>query len=416
MSRVFVSHSHADNMFSRRFVNALRSQGADVWYDEHRLGSGAIRAVIDKELAACDTFVVILSPDANTSDWVNAEIDAALFLLRGKKMKVFLPIVAVPCEVSLLLEGYKRIEGFSPEEAANRAYRTLFGSAAEAASAQAEVDSKTQQTIDLNHRIVPPSLRPRGYVAMYVNNVEVIVAPMITVTAGPFTLGSNRLVDTQADADETPQHSLTLPAYDIGKYPLTVAEYACYLRATGDVMPPGWSEQALDHPVVNINWNNAIVYTQWLSNLTGRPYGLSSEAEWEKAARGFDGRLYPWGNSQPNAYTNTWANVDRLTRGLWSLMVSSVKTKPVGTYEQGVSPCGCYDMCRNVLEWTRSQYQPYPYVPDDGRESLDARGPRVLRGGFWFSGNQTSRVAARFASDTSTIHTGFGARLSCPRS
>ena len=111
MPRVFVSHSHTDSAFCREYVAGLRQQGLDVWYDEHNLGSGVLRAVIDRELEGRQHFVVIFSPAALASDWVNAEIDAAIDLLREGHMQTFLPVVAVKCAISPLLRRYKRIEG-----------------------------------------------------------------------------------------------------------------------------------------------------------------------------------------------------------------------------------------------------------------------------------------------------------------
>lgn len=109
--RIFVSHSHQDSAFCRAYVNGLRAQGLDVWYDEHNLGSGALRTTIERELQNRDHFIVILSPAAISSDWVNAEIDGALALMRRGQVRVFLPVVAAFCDVPVLLDRYKRIVG-----------------------------------------------------------------------------------------------------------------------------------------------------------------------------------------------------------------------------------------------------------------------------------------------------------------
>ena len=115
-------------------------------------------------------------------------------------------------------------------------------------------------------------------------------------------------------------------------------------------------------------------YCSWLSQMTGRLYRLPSEAEWEKAARGTDGRIYPWGDEPPDE-----------RRCNFGMNVGG--TKPVGRYSpQGDSPYGCADMAGNVWEWTRSLYKDYPYDPEDGREDLEAdhRVLRVLRGGAFY--------------------------------
>src|SRR5258708_14775961 len=131
--RVFVSHSHVDNDFCRAFVASLRRELYDrnaVWYDEHNLGWGALRQVIERELRACQHFIAILSPAAVTSEWVNAEIDAALAMLNAGVVITFQIVTAVPCEVPLLLQRYKRIErsdgtGYPPAEAAKRALAAI---------------------------------------------------------------------------------------------------------------------------------------------------------------------------------------------------------------------------------------------------------------------------------------------------
>src|SRR6185437_16550112 len=110
-SRVFVSHSHQDNDYCREFVAELRGLGYQVWYDEHNLGWGALRATIEKEMPQCQHFIAIFSPDSVASDWVNAEIDAALDLLKDGILQTITFVVARECAVPLLLRRWKRIEG-----------------------------------------------------------------------------------------------------------------------------------------------------------------------------------------------------------------------------------------------------------------------------------------------------------------
>lgn len=212
------------------------------------------------------------------------------------------------------------------------------------------------------------------------------VPEMVPVGAGYFWMGSDKRVDRDAYDNELPQHRLYIPAYRIGKYPVTVEEYAAFLVATGHRQPSGWEKKMskLDHPVTGVFWDDAVAYCRWLSDATGDNYRLSSEAEWEKAARGNDGRIWPWGNQPPNAQR---CNFDRNVGG----------TAAVGSYPAGVSPYGCYDMAGNVYEWTSSLWEKYPYRADDGRELQieDGNRRRVLRGGGYGCNGRWVRCAYR---------------------
>jgi len=184
-------------------------------------------------------------------------------------------------------------------------------------------------------------------------------------------MGSDKSHDSNAGMDEQPQHSVTLPAYQIARYPLTVAEYACFVLAS-HIEPGGWRTQLgkLDHPVDGVSWHDAAAYAAWLAQLTGQPWRLPTEAEWEKAARGANGRRYPWGNVFDSSRANTRES-------------SRPATTPVGAYPSGASPYDAQDMVGNVWEWTSSVFKPYPYSASDGRESANSTESRVLRGGAW---------------------------------
>ena len=136
--------------------------------------------------------------------------------------------------------------------------------------------------------------------------------------------------------------------------------------------------------MVDVSWDAATAYCRWLSETTGQRYRLPSEAEWEKAARGTDGRIYPWGNQPPDERRCNFNN--------------NVKdTTPVGSYPAGVSPYGCYDMAGNVWEWTSSLSWDYPYRADDGREVQveDGNGLSVYRGGAYWVDRKLVRCAYR---------------------
>ena len=212
---------------------------------------------------------------------------------------------------------------------------------------------------------------------------------LVRVPAGEFLMGSDPAEDEDASDREQPQHTVDLPEFYIGKYPITNAQYAAFVQAAGHRMPKHWEAGEIpsgkeDHPVVYVTWRDAMAFCQWLSQETGKGFVLPSEAEWEKAARGADGRIYPWGDEPPTAdLCNFGRNVG--------------DTTPVGNYSpEGDSPYECADMAGNVREWTRSLWgENYSYDPGDGREDLEADGRRVLRGGSFNLNSGGVRCAYR---------------------
>ena len=204
--------------------------------------------------------------------------------------------------------------------------------------------------------------------------------PFVCIPPGPFLMGSHPSVDRMADLNEQPQHQLSLPVYWIGRYPVTTACFQAFVANSG-YRPGGTGlNRPRNQPVAGVTWYDALAYCRWLSQRSGLSVALPSEAEWEKAARGTDGRRYPWGNQPP---TPELCNFHHPT--------------PVGHYSpQGDSPYGCADMAGNIWEWTRSAYQPYPYRPDDGREALAGDNIRVIRGVSFNNPEQMTRCAFRY--------------------
>jgi formylglycine-generating enzyme required for sulfatase activity len=232
----------------------------------------------------------------------------------------------------------------------------------------------------------------------------------LEVPEGTFLMGSEKEQDPEAYDDELPQHPVKLSTYYTARYPVTVAQFRAFVEDSGYQPRDTDSLRGLDnHPVVYVTWHDARAYCAWLTEqrqgweATPEPLGsllgeggwqvrLPTEAEWEKAARGTDGRVFPWGGEpDPNRanYSNT---------GIGS-------TSAVGCFPGGASPYGVLDLSGNVWEWTQSLWgkgsaEPdfkYPYDPKDGREDLQAGENirRVLRGGAFDSSRRGARCAFR---------------------
>ncbi len=192
--------------------------------------------------------------------------------------------------------------------------------------------------------------------------------PMVLVPEGEFIMGTNERL-----ADEGPQHKVKLKAFLIDKFEVTNFQYEKFVKATNRRSPihfrnRTFPEGKADHPVINVTWDDARDYCAWAGKR------LPTDQEWEKAARGADGRTYPWGNNFD------WRKANVPAR--WKETNMFGDTTPVGAFEAGKSPYGVYDMSGNVWEWTDSWYQPYPgnKVPS---ENYGER-YKVLKGGSWF--------------------------------
>lgn len=257
--------------------------------------------------------------------------------------------------------------------------------------------------------VLPDTLARLGYTLQTADEQPLLVPPVSLVPAGPFVMGSDPQHDPDAWPLELPQHWVVLATYEIAIYPVTVAEYACAVRAGVVPAPPGgmgeawgtWEAQLQtpDHPAVMMAWRDALAYARWLSKRTGDRWRLPTEAEWEKAARGTDARIYPWGD----AFDARRANTDEA--GLRHLT-------PVHAYPQGASPYGVIDLIGNALERCSSAWRSYPYDPSDGREDMVAEGTdRIARGGCYFDYANNARAATRWPLEPTRQTGPFGMRV-----
>lgn len=238
---------------------------------------------------------------------------------------------------------------------------------------------------------------------------------MVNIPAGTFLMGSDRKVDRNAYPAEFPQRKVYLDAYEIDKFEVTTVQFLKFVLATNRQPLIDWQydggnfqETMANHPVMHVSWFDADAYCTWAGKR------LPTSAEWEKAARGEDGRIYPWGNEP--------AGLSRANFGRTGLS-GPVRDRPerlllyppiisVDKYENGVSPYGVFQMAGNVAEWTADWYDPayYKKAPDRNPKGPEKGTQRAFRGGGWIDSTPTVRPAQRNGTDPNTKMNWLGFR------
>lgn len=413
MSHIFVSYSRTDEEHATRIVEALREAGHVCWVDTASVpGGGRWLREIARAIEECNAVVALVSDAFVESEWVEEEL---LYARQFKKEVIPLLLEDRPLPMQLIARqpipvhgnhfagGCDRLtaalqrflpdpsEVRKPSEALSKVERQAAPPRGEETRPTYPPDIALLQDALDDEKTEPPrraeigdelaNLKdPRRGVGLNSNGLPDIVWQK--VPEGPFLYQDGK--------------KLELPTFWMGAYTITNAQYQAFVDDGGYRDERWWDGLAqrfedpeesrwphLNQPRTNVSWYEAVAFCRWLSERSAYEVCLPTEEQWEKAARGEDGRVYPWGNE----YRSGYANVDETENkdGPWYLE----RPTAVGMYPQNTSPYGVVDMAGNVWEWCRNEYENPERVQDEG----DAR--RVLRGGSWLYSPDNARASYR---------------------
>jgi Uncharacterized conserved protein len=291
----------------------------------------------------------------NASQKITHTLDPA----ERKRRKRFLSATFITCIVLVVVGGslhVVKLGAIRMEEMRSLATYNLKEEAAHIRAAGEDLALHAQNEYQLIHTAKYTAMEAE---ALLTKERWQDLETTVLIPAGPFLMGTN--LDS-ANLTDRPQHTVDILAYRIDKYLVTNAQYARFIAATGHRPPLDWKdgkipEGTLLHPVTMVNWYDAAAYAKWAGKR------LPTEPEWEKAARGTDGRRWPWGNVMEPTRLNTYYNSGSAT--------------DVNIYTKGVSPYGVFDMAGNVNEWTEDTFLPYK-GSDASAEVFKGKVARVL--------------------------------------
>ena len=397
MSDIFISYKREEQDKARQLADALEKQGWSVWWDPKLRTGEYFDDVIEQALKEARCVIVMWSKRSVKSRYV---IDESSYALKYNKL---IPVAIEEVELSFRFSGIQTTQliGWDGSEEFPAFKRLVDDMSAilgqpvatkpvQAAPASERADSLTTSRV-LRDTLNDGTKGPE----------------MVLIQGGEFFMGSDPSVDSYAADSEQPRHRVTIEAFYIGKYPVMFTEYDAFAQATGREQPndEGWGRDG--QPVINVSWEDAESYCKWLSEKTGTRYRLSTEAEWEYAARARTETPWYWGNNEEHAGDYAWFNTN-----------SDGHTHVVGGKQP--NDFGLHDMAGNVWEWVQDCWHDnYHNAPNNGRAWLEGDGGdcvwRVVRGGSWGFNVDLLRSAGRNWGNLDDQDDRIGFRLVCRR-
>jgi formylglycine-generating enzyme required for sulfatase activity len=372
--KIFLSYASEDRAIAEQLSLALAEQGHDVFFDREDLPPGEeFHGRIRRAIETSDLFIFLASANAlDPGSYTINELDIAEKTWRNPGGRV-LPVLLDRTDLKVLPNFLKSVtllqtEGNVVAMVVDTVYR-IARARRRALLTRTLVGLAGIALLGVAIGLYWSSRTPAG------ERTAKDGAPAMRIAAGTFTMG---------DDENSPRREVYTDAFYIDTFEVTVGRYARFLEATGAVNPPeGWKEadadRAADLPVVGVDWRDAEAYCRWAGKR------LPTEAEWEKAARGTDARLFPWGDQSPDAERANFLNTapKAYDGGL----------ARVGSHPKGRSPFGVHDMAGNAAEWVADWYaegfarndRRNPQGPPDGKS-------KVVRGGDRF--DPGDRIAA----------------------
>jgi formylglycine-generating enzyme required for sulfatase activity len=361
--KVFLSYAAEDRDFVEPVSLALRAQGHRVFFDRDELPAGEeYDGRIRRAIETSDLLVFMLSPNSLESDsYALTELSIAQKSWEHPAGRL-LPVVLRPVSLERVPAYVRAVTFLEPQG-------NVAASVADAVHRVARSRWRKQLKRAAMAAAAVSVAIALGYIfrSTWLGRIKTVGkdgAPVVFIPAGKFTMG---------DGEDSPLREVYLDGFAIDRYEVTVSRYGKFLETTGGLKPPDhWDEAAGDDnfPIVGVNWHDADAYCRWAEKR------LPTEAEWERAARGDDGRKYPWGDDEPT--------VERANFGKNSDRVYKDGLVPVDGRAAGASPYGILDLAGNAAEWVADWYRE-GFAPGDARnpKGPDSGQGKVIRGGGW---------------------------------